>query len=74
MSKGIVRVTPKPGASGSLQVTVADSNPYRVTAGSILSFADPGFPVIVGESVDCTITSGTTCDVIRVPVPAGKDD
>jgi hypothetical protein len=66
MSQGTVKVTPKPGVSGSLTVTKADTNPYRVSDGATLSFADPGFPVEVGNNVDCTITSATTCNVTRV--------
>jgi hypothetical protein len=66
MSQGTVRITPKPTSSGSLSVTQADPNPYRVSIGATLSFEYPGFPVEVGNNVECQITSATTCNVLRV--------
>lgn len=72
MSQGIVKVTPKPGAMGSLQVTIADVNPWRVVAGTMLSFPAPSFEVKVGDTVECTINSATTCTVTRVIIPVPK--
>jgi len=70
MSQGIVKVTPKPGAMGQLQITVADSNPYGVRVGDTLDFAATRFPVNVGDVVECTIDSARTCTVTKVLIPA----
>jgi hypothetical protein len=66
MSKGIIKITPKGGNSGSLEITEADPNPYKVVKGSILSFAAPGFDTPVGSSVSCDITSSKTCKVTGI--------
>ena len=75
MSQGIVRVTPKPGVMGTLAVTIADPNPWRVVPGALLQFPDPKFTVNVNDTVECTINSATTCTVTKViiPVPAKTD-
>jgi hypothetical protein len=69
MSQGIVKVTPKPGAMGTLAVTIADPNPWRVIPGALLQFPDPKFAVQVNDTVECTINSATTCAVTRVIIP-----
>ena len=69
MSQGIVRITPRPGAMGILQVTVADPNKYGVKFGDVLDFKDPGFNVDIGDLVDCIIDSKTVCTVTRVVIP-----
>lgn len=74
MSQGIVKITPKPGAMGTLTVTLADPNPWRVLPGTLLNFPDPTFPVKVNDTVECTITSATTCTVTRIIIPAPKTD
>ena len=69
MAQGIVRVTPRLGVrnSGSLQITVVDIvNTYHIKVGDTLTFDDPGFTLRVGDTVDCTVLSSTTCRVNRV--------
>jgi hypothetical protein len=61
MSQGTVKTTPRPGAPGTVNITVADSNPYGVRAGATLSFTDSGYAV--NDNVNCDITSATTCRV-----------
>ena len=72
MSQGIVKVTPKPGVMGSLTVTIADSNPWRVVPGSTLEFAATKFEIQVNDTVECTITSATMCIVTKVIIPAPR--
>jgi hypothetical protein len=75
MSQGIVKVTPKPGAMGTLAVTIADPNPWRVIPGALLQFPATTFPVKDNDTVECTINSATTCTVTRViiSVPTKTD-
>ncbi|HKB43136.1 MAG TPA: hypothetical protein VKC90_02060 [Chitinophagaceae bacterium] len=70
MSQGIVRVTPRPGVLGQLQITIADSNPFGVRVGDSLNFAAPRFTVNVEDVVECTIDSRTDCTVTKVLIPA----
>ncbi len=73
MSKGIIRVTPRVGTTtpGTLEVTVADSNTWGVRVTNMLSFADPGFAVAVGQTADTTFLSATTCKVNKIIAPNG---
>lgn len=70
MSQGVVKVTPRPGGMGTLQVSVADANPYHVVVGAMLSFPSTSFPLSVGNNVECIFTSATACTVTKVLVPA----
>ncbi len=74
MSQGIVRVTPKPGAMGQLEVILADSNPFGVRVGDTLNFAATKFTVNVGDIVECTIDSRTNCTVTKVLIPVSPSN
>lgn len=63
MAKGIIKITPKSGANGKLQVTQTSGEAFNVAVGDILNFPDPGITVRIGDEVTCNITSSTTCSV-----------
>lgn len=65
MTKGIIKITPKPGSPGQVQVTNVEPNQFGVKAGSILEFSEPGFQVKVNDSVDCTIISHASCNLVK---------
>jgi hypothetical protein len=87
MSQGIVKVTPRPNAWGTLQLTAVgpDTTPSIATVGKTFDFNYPGFDVGQGQTVECTFDSSAKCTVTRIiqtpkhhghdapPVPTGED-
>ncbi|MFN0276388.1 MAG: hypothetical protein ACKVPJ_11615 [Chitinophagales bacterium] len=68
MTKGIIKITPKPGMAGQVQMTSVDPNRFGVVVGSVLSCSDPGFTTKQNQVVDCDITSSTTCSILVAQV------
>ena len=67
MSKGTVKSTPKgTQLPGTISVTDAGINSFRVTKGVTLSFDGAAFNVNVGDTVEVEITSSSTCNVLKV--------
>lgn len=66
MSKGIVKSTPIVTKPGTLSVTVADANPFKLAKGALLEFNSPAFTIHENDTVECEITSSTTCKVTKM--------
>jgi hypothetical protein len=66
MSKGIVKATPIVTKPGSISVTIADVNPYKIAKGALLDFINPAVKVNVNDTVEVNITSATTCSIVKV--------
>ena len=71
MSQGIVKVTPRPGSWGTLEVSTVgpETTPSIVAVGKTFDFNDPGFSVGLGQTVECAFDSTSKCTVSRVISP-----
>ena len=66
MSKGIVKATPIVTRPGSISLTIADANPYKIAKGALLDFTSSPVTVNVSDTVEVNITSATTCNIVKV--------
>jgi len=65
MAQGIIRLTPKRGASGSLVITNVDPNTFGVKVGSSLTYSLSNIETTVGQTVNCSIISKSTCIITK---------